>query len=176
MNRKIAVVGTSGNGKTTLSKRLAEIFDVPYVELDSLYHLPGWVEAGVEDFRRDVEAAMNRSDGWVIDGSYIRKIGDTILLRADTLVWLDQPLPLTLWRLLKRSIRDIVTKRDMFNGNRQTIRGAFFMKDSLFGWAIKTHFWNRREWPALFAQYPNLNVIRLRSPGEVRHWLETQSK
>jgi len=96
--RRIAVAGASGNGKTTLSKRLAAKLGVPYVELDALNHLPGWTEATPEALRRDVEAAMNRSDGWVLDGTYQNKIGDVVLRRADTLVWLDQSLPLIVWR------------------------------------------------------------------------------
>jgi adenylate kinase family enzyme len=102
MARRIAVVGVSGNGKTTFARRLAVKLDLPYTELDALHHLPGWVEASEVDFRREVEAVMNRSEGWVLDGSYMGKLGDLILRRADTIVWLDQPLPLVLRRLVTR--------------------------------------------------------------------------
>jgi adenylate kinase family enzyme len=98
MTSRIAAVGVSGNGKTTFARRLAAQLDVPYTELDALCHLGGWVEASDEDFRRDVEAVMNRSEGWVLDGSYRWKLGDLILRSADTIVWLDQPLPLVLRR------------------------------------------------------------------------------
>jgi hypothetical protein len=87
VTRRIAVVGVSGNGKTTFARRLAASLDVPYTELDALCHLPGWVEASDEDFRREVEAVINRSDGWVLDGSYQSKLGDLVLQRADTIVW-----------------------------------------------------------------------------------------
>ena len=174
MARKIAVVGVSGNGKTTLSKRLAAKLDLQYVELDELNHLPGWVEAADEDFRRDVRAAIDGIDGWVLDGSYRGKLGDLVVTRADTVVWLDQPLPLVLTRLLRRSIRDIVTRRDMFNGNRQTVRGAFFGRDSLFGYAIRMHFRRRKRWPAYYAQFPNLELVRLRSPTAVERWFRAQ--
>ncbi|CAN5305604.1 hypothetical protein BH18ACT12_BH18ACT12_09210 [soil metagenome] len=49
---------------------------------------------------------------------------------------------------------DVVTKRDMFNGKRQTIRFAFFVKDSLFSWAVKSHFRRRRSFPQLFSEHP----------------------
>ncbi len=175
MARRIAVVGVSGNGKTTFARRLAAKLDVPYTELDALHHLPGWVEADAEDFRRDVEAVMDRSDGWVLDGSYMGKLGDLILRRADTIVWLDQPLPLVLWRLVNRALRDIVTKRDLFNGNRQTWRFAFWGKDSLVGYAIRQHSRRRRVWPPRFERVPGLVVVRLRSPREVERWLECQA-
>lgn len=56
--RRIVVVGVSGNGKTTLSRRLGARLGVPVTELDALNHQPGWTEASDEAFRRDVEAAM----------------------------------------------------------------------------------------------------------------------
>jgi adenylate kinase family enzyme len=172
--RRIVVVGVSGSGKTTLSRRLGAKLGLPVTELDALNHQPGWTEASDEDFRRDVEAAMSYSDGWVLDGLYERRLGDLILRQADTIVWLDQPLPLTLWRLVKRAVRDIVTKRDLFNGNRQTWRFAFFTRDSLVSFAVKQHFKQRRVWPAALESHPNLQIVRLRSPREVDGWLERQ--
>jgi adenylate kinase family enzyme len=172
--RRIVVAGISGNGKTTLGRRLAEKLAVPFTELDALMHQPGWVEAGTEDFRRDVEAVMDRSDGWVLDGMYQGQLGDLVLRRADTLVWLDQPLVLVLRRLITRAVRDIVTKRDLFNGNRQTWRFAFFTRDSLVAYAVKSHFKRRREWPEGIGAPPSLEVVRLRSPRAVERWLEAQ--
>jgi adenylate kinase family enzyme len=172
--RRIVVVGVSGSGKTTLSRRLGAKLGLPVTELDALNHQPGWTEASDEDFRRDVEAAMSYSDGWVLDGLYQRRLGDLVLRQADTLVWLDQPLPLVLRRLVKRAVRDIVTKRDLFNGNRQTWRFAFFTRDSLVSFAVKQHFKQRRVWPAALESHPNLQIVRLRSPREVDGWLERQ--
>jgi adenylate kinase family enzyme len=175
MTRRIAVVGVSGNGKTTFARRLAARLDLPYTELDSLNHLPGWVEASEADLRRDVEEVMNRSEGWVLDGSYMGKIGDLILKRADTIVWLDLPLALVLWRLVNRAVRDIVTKRDLFNGNRQTWPFAFWGRNSLVGYAIHQHFRRHRVWPPRFERVPGLEVVRLRSPREVERWLDAQA-
>jgi hypothetical protein len=98
------------------------------------------------------------------------------LSQADTLVWLDQSLPLILRRLLIRTVKDILTGRELFNGNRQTWRLAFVGRDSLFGWALRMHFRRRREWPRLFRSHPNLTVVRLRSPREVERWLQDQAR
>jgi adenylate kinase family enzyme len=68
--RKVVVVGVSGNGKTTLSRRLAVQLSVPYTELGALNHLPGWVEASEQQLRSSVEAAIDGSDAWVLDGAY----------------------------------------------------------------------------------------------------------
>jgi hypothetical protein len=117
---------------------------------------------------------MSRSDGWVLDGSYMGKLGDLILCRADTIVWLDQPLPLVLRRLVTRAVKDIVTQRDLFNGNRQTWRYAFWGRESLVGYAIRQHSRRRRVWPPRFAKVEGLEVVRLTSPREVERWLECQ--
>jgi hypothetical protein len=68
-----------------------------------------------------------------------------------------------------------VTKRDMFNGNRQTWRFAFWGRDSLVGYAIRQHFRRRRDWPAELARDPGLDVVRLTSPRDVERWLEHQT-
>ncbi len=62
----------------------------------------------------------------------------------------------------------------MFNGNRQTLRGAFGGRDSLFGYAIRTHFLRRKTWPPYYAQFPDLDLVRLRSPRDVERWFEAQ--
>ncbi len=173
--RKIAVIGVSGNGKTTLSRRLGKLLGVPHIELDALCHLPGWKEATNEDFRRDVLAAMNASDGWVIDGTYDRKLGNLVYERADTIVWLDLPLHLVLSRLVRRALWDVVTQRDLFNGNRQTLRFAFFERESLVAYAVKQHFLRRRLYPQKFASMKAIELVRLRSPREVRRWLRGQA-
>src|ERR671937_2952145 len=98
MPPKIVVIGTSGSGKTTVARELARRLGVPHVELDALYHGPGWAETPPEEFRRRVAAAMD-GDGWVVDGNYESKLGDLVLRRADTVVWLDLPLRVALTRV-----------------------------------------------------------------------------
>lgn len=170
--RKVVVVGISGNGKTTFARELARRLDVPYVELDALNHLEGWREASVDELRRSVDEAT-AGDGWVADGSYYAKLGPGLVQRADVVVWLDQPLPLVMARLVRRAVRDIVTRRDLFNGNRQTWRLAFWGKDSLVGYALRMYFQRRREWPSRFAE-DGVTYVRLRSPQMVRRWLAAQ--
>ena len=43
--RRIAVIGTTGSGKTSFSKRVAATLSAPRIELDALYHEPGWTPA-----------------------------------------------------------------------------------------------------------------------------------
>jgi hypothetical protein len=62
----------------------------------------------------------------------------------------------------------------MFNGNRQTWRMAFFQRESLVSYAITSHFRRQKLYPQRFAEFPDVNVVRLRSPRAVREWLAAQ--
>jgi adenylate kinase family enzyme len=168
----VNVRGTSGSGKTTTSRRLAELLGVPHIELDALHHGPNWAEPTPDEFRTRVEAAIGQSPlGWVIDGSYASKIGDLVLQRADTLVWLDLPLRVCLRRLWRRTWGRIMRREELWNGNRESIYAAFLMKDSLFAWTIKQHGPGRRRLAERIARNPHLNVVQLRSATEIDSFL-----
>ena len=170
MGRRILVVGASGNGKTTVARALAARLGAPHVELDALHHGPNWSAPSAEEFRAVVQPHVD-GDAWVVDGDYSSKLGDLVLERADTVVWLDQPLPLILWRLWPRTYRRIRRREELWNGNRESWRGAFWGRESLFAWTIRSYFRKRRTFPIWFARYPHLQVVRLRSPKQVAAYL-----
>ena len=104
--RRINVRGTSGAGKTRFAQELASRLDLPCIELAALHWGPNWSEPSPEAFRatiEDVIAAHPR--GWVIDGGYDRKLGELVTGAADTIVWIDLPLTVVLFRLLRRICR-----------------------------------------------------------------------
>jgi adenylate kinase family enzyme len=166
--RRVAVIASaSGNGKTTLGRALAERLGVPYVELDALVHGPNWTETPDAALRALVEPVV-RSDGWVIDGTYQRKLGTLVLDAADTIVWLDLPLRVWMPRLLRRTARRVTGREKLWNDNRETLRSAFWGRKSLFGYALWMHFDRRRRWPEELAARP---VVRLRTVAAVERWL-----
>jgi adenylate kinase family enzyme len=168
--RRIAIIASaSASGKTTVGRELARRLDVPFVELDALVHGPGWAETADEELRAIVEPIV-AGEGWIVDGTYLRKLGDLVLRNADTIVWLDLPIRVWLPRLLRRTIRRLATRERLWNDNRETLRGAFWGRDSLFAWSFRSHFRRRRQWPGAFDGYP---VVRLRSTREVEQWLTT---
>ena len=90
--KRVAVMGGSCAGKTTVSQRLAGKLGVPHIEIDALHHDSGWNEAPAEVLQARVQAAFDAApDGWVADGNYRSKLGNLVLERADTVVFLDPP-------------------------------------------------------------------------------------
>jgi hypothetical protein len=168
--RRVVVVGTSGTGKTTVASRIAATLGAPHVELDSLHWEPGWTEAPVDVFRsRTTEATSGES--WVADGNY-SVVRDILWDRADTIVWLDYPLWVAFWRTLRRTVRRILTREELWNGNREGL-SALVGPDSMPLWVLKTYWRRRRQYPELFAtpEYSRLTVVRHRSTGETERWL-----
>jgi adenylate kinase family enzyme len=172
--QRINVKGTSGSGKSTFARELAERLGLPYVELDALHHGPNWSEPTAEEFRARVHGAMDAAPaGWVIDGNYEVKLGETVIAAADTIVWLDLPLPLKLRRVAGRTRERIRDDVELWNGNKETWRNALWGRESLFVWMIRGHFRHRRSWPRLYADDPRF--VRLGSVEETREWLDSMS-
>jgi adenylate kinase family enzyme len=171
--QRIAVVGTSGSGKTTMAYRLAQRLGVPHVELDALHWGPDWTPAPREIFRERVERALS-GGAWTIDGNY-SAVRDITWSRADTVVWLDYPLPVVMGRVTWRTLRRTVMREELWNANRERLPVAMFSSDSIIWWALRTYRRRKREYPALFSQpaHAHLSVVRLPSPRAAQAWLES---
>ena len=169
MNR-VNVIGTSSSGKTTLAIGLAERLGVPYIELDALHWEPNWTEAPNAVMRERVRSAID-GEAWVVDGTY-SAVRDLVWGRADTVVWLDLPLPTILARYARRTVRRLATRQELWSGNRERL-GFLLGRDSLLQWILGTYRRRRREYPALLAARPQITAIRLRSAREARNWLAT---
>jgi adenylate kinase family enzyme len=170
--QRVLVQGVSGSGKSTLGRRIAERIGAPYVELDALHHGPNWTEASADELQARVRPLVAQ-DRWVIDGGYRGKLGDLVVQRADTFVWLDLPIRIWTRRLAWRTFRRLLTREELWNGNRERLNFLFTERPNLFGWAWQSHFRHRREFPEWIASQPQMTLVRLRSPREVRRWLGT---
>lgn len=170
--RRVSVAGAAGSGKTTTSRAIAARLGLTHVELDALFHGPDWTTPPQREFAKRVTDTLDALDGWVADGNYTGYLGSLVLERADLLVWLDLPLHTCLRRIWRRTWRRIRTREELWESkNRETLRNAFFARESLFVWTVKAHFRHRREWPERFAAHPHLEVVRLRRPRDVERWL-----
>jgi adenylate kinase family enzyme len=170
---RVNVKGISGSGKSTFSRELAERLNVPYLEIDALHHGPNWTETGAENLRKRVREFMaSAPEGWVIDGNYESELGELVLAAADRIVWLDPPLRVALRRLWRRTHHRIRGQLELWSGNRESWRGAFWGRESLFVWTLRSWVRHRRQWPLKFEG--DARVVRLRSDEEARRSLERQ--
>ena len=170
---RILILGRTGSGKTTLARELAGALGVPHVELDSLFFGPNFTTVPLEVLRERTSAAIAREQ-WVTDGNK-RAVRDLVWPRADTIIWLDYPITVSLWRLGKRALRRTSTlKAEAAEAGekgglaKKLLSGA---KGVLT--ALRSHMGQRREYPILFALPENnhLAVVRLRSPRATQRWL-----
>ncbi|MDO8289999.1 MAG: AAA family ATPase [Parvibaculum sp.] len=107
--QRIAILGCSGGGKSTLTRALAKKLNLPVTHLDVLWWKPGWVESTLEEFRPRVAAAAAQ-ESWIIDGNFSSTY-DLRLPRADTIIWIDQPRRVCLRRALWRMATHFGTNR-----------------------------------------------------------------
>ena len=167
------MIGTSGSGKSTLARELAAIMGCPWLELDSVYHQAGWTPLDTAEFQRRVTAETG-AERWVIDGGY-SAVRPVIWERADTVVWLDLPRRVVMWRITRRTVSRAATRRELWNGNRERWQNLFsWDRDrSMLAWAWQTYDSRRERYTAAMSapEHAHLRFVRLTSPGAVRRFL-----
>src|SRR5579871_5485463 len=172
---RIAIVGKPGVGKTTLAAQLADRLDMINIELDAVNWQPNWINLPKHVMRARVDELLPVAGRWIADGNYIRVTRDIVWIRADTLIWLDYSLQVALLRVLRRTFGRVVKQKELWNGNRETIRHHLQsdLNQNLFLWTIRLHK-EHRAWFSTFLkqpEYSHLNVLRFRSPKETNQWL-----
>lgn len=174
---RIVVVGNSGSGKTTLSKNLSLKLGFPYLELDSIYHQPGWEPLPEDEFRaRVADFALQTS--WIIDGNYMSQgMRDLVWPAADTLIWLDLPRYVVLPRIIARTVRRALTREELWNGNREPLSNFFDPRPdrNVIVWSFTKHSEYRRKFADArsHADTAHLRLYRLTSSAQVDKFLES---
>lgn len=136
-NFKIAVIGTSCSGKSTLAKSLASKLNIPYIEQDEVFWLPNWEHIPREVFAQKIDE-MTNGPQWTICGNYSAS-QERIWEKVTHVIWLNYPLPVILWRALKRNSNRVIFREKCCNGNTENFRHAFLSKNSIFYWILTTH-------------------------------------
>ena len=164
--RRVLVIGSGGAGKSTFAARLGERTGLPVIHLDALYWRAGWRETPREEWAARVDELI-AGDAWIMDGNY----GGTLerrLAACDTVVFLDFPRALCLWRMIKR--------RALFRG-RSRPDVAEGCRERLT-WEFARWIWTypRERRPGVLKRLSELregqSAFVLRSPREARRFLE----
>lgn len=165
--RRVLIIGPCGSGKSTLARELAPRLGLPLVHMDQLGWQAGWVETGKAELHARL-ADVVAQDTWLIEGNY----GSTLaprLARADTVIYLDLPIRLCLWRLVRRIVSHRGRSRpDMPEGCPERFDAAFF-------WYVAR--WNsgpRIRTEQALAGYGG-QLIRLRTSRALAEWRKVNS-
>ena len=173
--RRVNIVGTSGSGKSTFGRALAEALDVRYLQMDQLYWKPNWEEPAPDEFAEIVSEALE-ADEWVLDGNYHSKTCPIKWSRADVVVWLDLSGPRTFIQIFKRSLQRIWGGKEVWpgTGNVETFRRTFLSHESVILWSLTSHRRIRQRYEAAMndPQWSHLEFVRIRSHKEARALLQ----
>ncbi len=167
------MVGCSGSGKTTLARALAHALRAPNIELDAIFHQPGWTPLDDDTFKARV-MEVTQPARWVVDGNY-STVRDIVWDRADTVVWFDLPFVTVMARTIRRTVRRTVTRQELWNGNKEPWSNlcSFDPEKSIIAWAATRHGVYRERYGAAEhdPRWAGLQFVRLRSQREADTFL-----
>ncbi len=165
--QRILIVGICGAGKSTLARELASRLGLPLVHLDQEFWQPGWNTPDPEWWRNRVQELVN-GDRWIVDGSYSSTL-HVRLPRADTVIYLDFPRRIALYRILKRIVLTYgKTRPDLADNCPEQFDWEFLM----YVWAFPRNERPRIE-SALSALDRTQTAIRLTRPSDVSQFLQS---
>ena len=164
--RRVTIIGQPGSGKSTLARALGERIYLPVHHMDHIHWKSGWQARTQEEKARLVDQIIAR-DAWIFEGNNTATSARR-LSRSDTLIWLDLPILLRLFRVTQRSLRYFGQARpDLPEGCREQLDPEFFR----YIWRTRTS--GRTKLRAVFDSAPEyVTRIRLASAGAVLGYLE----
>lgn len=166
--QRIMIIGGSGSGKSTLARMLGERLNLPVVHMDALFWEPGWTMAEEDVFLDRVDQAIAQPE-WVMDGNYSRTWPNRVE-RADTVIFLDLPGWLRLWRVLSRTVLQYGKSRpDLAPDCPERFDFGF-----IFGWVLRYRRNGRPKALSLMADdgpAQSLKRVHLRSRRQVLAFL-----
>ena len=160
--KKVAVFGNAGGGKSTLSKKLAEKTKLPLYVLDKIQYEAGGKEVEYQNYLQAHNQILE-SDRWIVDGFGCLETLWTRLAAADTLVYIDLPLPIHFLLVSKRLIKGLYKNPEGWPENSPIIKSSLTSYRVL--WAC-----HQRLTPK-YREY----VKRSRETKEVYHLKSTES-
>ncbi len=177
---RVVVIGSSSSGKTTTGRRLGEILGFPRLELDSVYHQPGWTPVDDVEFTRIVGEFASQ-DRWVVDGNYTSHgTREAVWPHADTIVWLDLPRSVIMRRVVQRTIRRAITREVLWNGNREPWTNLYSLDPEkniiVWSWTHFDHVRAKYETCMTDGTWSHAEVHRLRTRSEVENFLASVAK
>ncbi len=167
--KRVVVIGSGGAGKSTFSRRLGEATGLPVIHLDSVFWKPNWQPTPAEEWEKTV-AELVRREQWIIDGNF----GGTRELRiraSDTVIFLDLPRLICLYRVIKRAITFRGKNRpDMADGCNEKFDREFA------GWVWNFPKRSRGRILEQMKEFPEKRFVILRSSRQAERFIQETKK
>jgi adenylate kinase family enzyme len=166
---RVLFYGVTGSGKSSAAHAYAAASGLPEFSADDdIGWLPGWQQRSVEQ-QREIATDVAARDSWVLDSAY-GVWRDIVVPRAELVVALDYPRWLSLARLTRRSVRRVITRQPVCNGNVETL-ARLFARESIFYWHFNSFARKKRVFRAWQADPDMPPVLVFRKPRELDNWL-----
>ena len=183
LGSRIHVVGNSCSGKSTFGQQLASKLNIPFVELDALNWEPDWVGLNQTDPEKLVRRIIKSTAGneWLVAGSYLFFCKQIFWPRLQTVIWLDLPMHLLIYRMITRSWVRWRSKELLWGTNYEKFwpQLMFWRKEESLLWWIVTQQKKRRDGLRQSMEDPNWNhieFIHLKSRREIDEFLDSLVK
>lgn len=102
--KRIAVIGCSGAGKSTFSRRLAALTDLPLYYLDMIYWNKDCTHISRSEFIIEQEKILS-TEKWIVDGNF-RNTLEYRISKADLIFFFDIPTDVCINGVLTRGKRE----------------------------------------------------------------------
>lgn len=165
--KKVAVFGKPGSGKSTFSKKLALVTDIPLHQLDSIVYEKNGDLVERKTFDQAHEQIL-LSEGWIIDGFGPMNAFYQRLDAADTLVYIDLPYALSYWLVTKRLLKGLLVKPEGWPEGSSVIKGSLESYKTL---KLCPKFWNDDFLQKLEARSGNKSLHVIRSLSELDRFI-----
>ncbi len=167
--QRVLFHGVTGSGKTSAAHAYSLVTGIPTFSADDdLGWLPNWKGRPIEDQYR-IAADIAAQELWVLDSAY-SSWRNIILARTELIVFLDYPRWLSLGRLIRRTVRRIVSRQSVCNGNTETLRRTL-AKDSIIGWHFRS-FKRKQDAIAKIRVDPSMPpVLSFQRPHDLDTWI-----
>lgn len=134
--KRVVVLGCCGAGKSTFSRELAQLTELPIIHLDQHYFEPNWKEKEKSEWNKIV-TALAQQEEWIMDGNYSSSL-DLRLPHSDTIVYLNNGTLSNLYRVIKRIIIHYGRQRpDSAPGCKERFDLDFLHYVLIFNWVRK---------------------------------------
>ena len=153
---KIAILGYSGSGKSTVARNLSEKYNIPVLHFDTVQFLPNWEIRVQEEKERMTKDFLDANDAWVIDGNYSKLSYQRRMEEADVIILLLFNKISCLYRVTRRYLKyKDSTRPDMAVGCKEKLDWEFIK------WILRDGRTeeSRQRYQGVLSRYPEKTIL-----------------